>query len=223
MKYTAYPTFIDYLFSSESKESSYGDLRAYLVSSGSFSDFAPTDGLSISLEGIRDKLVPPDTFDTPSCRTDCRSRVSDSVGLYSETDKTYEEVLNIPASSKIEQSSYASVFAVKAARDAALSSSAAPSDLEQSVREYAPMSDSFVEEEYDSWRIPLTFLNGDVAGLVAEDLVFSGSELSVSRGCLLGVQKDDRVYPMGFIDFEELSPCTRYGIKFDPQGILQLT
>lgn len=235
MKYQAYPSFVDYLFSEDAKSLTYADLKSYLTTSGNYNSYRlPDDVTSMDLASVSANFIPSSKFEYPSARMDCRPYVSDSNGLYNETDKTYEEVFNIPAKDKISQSTYVDIFVKKAILDSLVRGEDEPDEESHSMgrrpepseydtlRASVPFKKTFDEVEYDSWHVPMTFLNGDVPGVVAEDMTFSGTRLSVASGCLLAVQKDSKLYPIGFIDFENVMPCTRYDVKFDPQGFLQL-
>lgn len=229
MKYRSYPQFVDYLFSEEGKTNTYDDLHAYLTTSGSFSDFEPTDDFpGVSLESVSGRFVSDSKFTYPSSRMDARPWVCDSNGLYNETDKTYEEVFNVPAKTNLSKSTYIDAFVKKALYNAELNDqSSQSSDPAEALSGYLPFKTSFDETEYDMYHVPLTFLNGDSPGVRADTITYSGSSLSVADGCLIGVQKQhdgvETIYPIGFIDFEGVMPCTRYDVKFDPQGFYQLT
>lgn len=223
MKYRAYSTFIDYLFSTRSKGRPYDDLRAFLVTSGDYTAFMPTGSTSLSMSSVEAVSVPSVKFSFPSSSVDARPRVSNSNGLYNETDKSYEEVFNIPLKTNIDKCSYIGAFVQKAVWDAMLKgddeerSRSTLDSLEGSI----PFKSSFDEEEYDMYRVSQNYLNSDAPGVVAEDITYSGSSLSLASGCLIGVEKEDEFFPIGFIDFEKVIPCTKYDVKFDPQGFLQ--
>jgi hypothetical protein len=231
MKYFAYDTFVDYLFSQESDQTTYGDLRAFLTSAGSFDTFQPTrsDG-SIETDQISELFIPSSSFAYPSSRMDCRPRVSDSNGLYSETDGTYEEVFNIPASANLDRSSsYVQKFVQKAIWNAELLGQTSGEGKAEILSNEIPFKTEFSEEEYDAYGISLTFLNGGAPGVVADTIACSGSSMTVASGCLIAVQKErqsdgaDCLFPIGFIDFEKLVPSTRYEVEFDPMGFIQLS
>lgn len=229
MKYKAYPQFIDYLFREEGKSDTYDDLHAYLTTSGDYDTFKPSDDFpGIGLDSVSSLFVSDSKFTYPSSRMDARPWVCDSNGLYNETDKTYEEVFNIPMKENLSKSTYIDSFVKKANYNAELNKNVEPSDDPvEALRGYLPFKRNFDEAEYDMYHVPLTFLNGDAPGVRAENITYSGSSLSVANGCLLGVQKQhegvETIYPIGFIDFESLMPCTKYEVKFDPQGFFQLT
>lgn len=236
MKYRAYPSFLDYLFSDKSKTLTYGDLKSYLTTSGDYQSYKlPDDMTSFDMSEVSGFFVKASRFEYPSARMDYHPYVSDSNGLYNETDKTYEEVFNIPAKDNISKSTYVDAFVKKALLDARVrgdddqgagsgggNGRRSEPDPYDTLQPTIPFKSEFSEEEYDSWRIPMTFLNGDAPGVVAENMTFSGSKISLASGCLLGVEKDSKLYPIGFIDFESVVPCTSYQVKFDPQGFLQL-
>lgn len=228
MTYETYPTFIDYLFSVRSKTDTYGDLEAILTSAGSFYTFKPstTDG-SIPASEVEENFIPSSVFSYPASRMDPRPYVSDSNGLYCETDKTYEEIFNLPASASLEEGSkYISSFVQKAIWNAELLGRSVPSTSAEILSADIPFKSVYDEEEYDAYGVPVNFLNGEAPGVKAENIVCSGEYIAVASGCLVTVRKDrngvDTLYPIGFIDFEKLSPSTRYEVKFDPQGFLQL-
>lgn len=226
MKYRAYETFIDYLFSADAKEHPYDDLKAYLTTSGDYSSFNPKNTTHFPLDSLKAAFVPSSKFTYPSARMDARPEVSNSNGLYNETDKSYEEVFNIPLKTNIDECPYINAFVQKAVWDAMLDPSYVI-PTEQSTLEKLdntiPFKSNFDETEYDSYGVEQNYLNGDVPGVVAQDITYSGSSLSLASGCLLGVEKNDNFYPIGFIDFESVVPCTSYQVKFDPQGFLQLS
>jgi len=229
MKYRAYDTFTDWLFSSP--RDPYSDMRLYLTASGAWQDFSPADGeLSIKLSDIRDSLVPIGPGSEEAGRAEMRPRIAEgSVSLGAETDGTYEELFNVPASGLLDPDSpYVSKMIQKAVWSAQIAGrtpvdpSAPPAEiLGQSI----PFSSGFSEVEYDAWGAPLTPLNGETAAVIADDaLIRAGRSLSVASGCLFAVQRDeDEIVPMGFVDFESVCPSTTYSAQFDPQGLLQLT
>ena len=229
MKYRAYSTFIDYLFSTRSKEHPYDDLRVFLTTSGDYTSFVPKESTSLPMRSIEAVSVPSMKFSFPSARVDARPYVSNSNGLYNETDKSYEEVFNIPLKTNLDKCSYIGAFVQKAVWDSMLkkrdegsaSQDSSSSTLEK-LNGNIPFKSGFDEEEYDMYRVSQSYLNSDVPGVIAEDVVYSGSSLSLASGCLIGVEKEDEFFPMGFIDFETVIPCTKYEMKFDPQGLLQL-
>ena len=215
MKYKAYPTFIDYLFSAESKSDAYSDLVALLTVSSSYEDFCPTDGHSISVSSVDSRLLDTSAFTYPSARVDHLPRVSNSNGLLSETDKSYQEVFNIPASDNLDSCPYISTMTQKERWNAELNGTT----LDGSA---VPMKTTYDEVEYDSYGIPLDFLNGDVPGVVAEAITYYGDKITLSDGCLFAVKKGDNLIPIGYVDFESVIPATNYEVKLDPQGFLQL-
>ena len=220
MKYRAYETFIDYLFSADAKEHPYDDLKAYLTASGDYNSFNPRETTFFPMSSLSGAFVPSSKFTYPSARMDARPAVSNSNGLYNETDKSYEEVFNIPLKT------YINAFVQKAVWDAMLDPSyVMPSDPNtiEKLNGTIPFKSNFDEAEYDSYGVEQNYLNGDVPGVVAQDITYSGSSLSLASGCLLGVEKNNNFYPIGFIDFESVVPCTSYQVKFDPQGFLQLS
>lgn len=224
MKYRAYSTFIDYLFSERSKERPYDDLRAFLVTSGDYTAFMPTGSTSLTMSSVEAVSVPSVKFSFPSARVDARPHVSNSNGLYNETDKSYEEVFNIPLKTNIDKCSYIGAFVQKAVWDSMLNNDGAESRSSSTIESLdgsIPFKSSFDEEEYDMYRVSQNYLNSDAPGVVAEDITYSGSSLSLASGCLIGVEKEDEFFPIGFIDFEKVIPCTKYDVKFDPQGFLQ--
>ena len=101
MKYRAYDTFIDYLFSADAKEHPYDDLKAYLTTSGDYSSFNPRETTFFPMSSLSGAFVPSSKFTYPAARMDARPEVSNSNGLYNETDKSYEEVFNIPLKTNI--------------------------------------------------------------------------------------------------------------------------
>lgn len=243
MKYRAYPEFIDYLFSDRSKTDCYGDLRAYLTKSGSYETFEPSmNAVGYPFESIEDRLIPESAFDYQSTRLDSRPRTSDSNDLMNETDGTYEEVFNIPAKTLLSEdpslrNEYVNQVIWKAKQNAWVNpvddstyQSNAPhaekTDIQYMAREL-PLASGYSEKEYDTFGIPHTFLNDSLVSVRAEDLVSSGGRINLASGCLIGVQKTvedvDCLYPIGFIDFESIMPCTRYEVRFDPQGFVQLS
>ncbi len=226
MKYRAYETFIDYLFSADAKEHPYDDLKAYLTASGNYSSFNPRETTFFPISSLSGAFVPSSKFTYPAARMDARPAVSNSNGLYNETDKSYEEVFNIPLKTNIDECPYINAFVQKAVWDAMLDPSyvipTEQSTLEK-LDDTIPFKSNFDETEYDSYGVEQNYLNGDVPGVVAQDITYSGSSLSLASGCLLGVEKNDKFYPIGFIDFESVVPCTSYQVKFDPQGFLQLS
>lgn len=215
MKYKAYPTFIDYLFSEDSKSDAYSDLVAILTVSSSYEDFYPTDGYTISTSTVEKKLLDMSDFTYPSARVDHLQRVSNSNGLLSETDKSYQEVFNIPASENLESCPYISNITQKERWNAELNGTT----LDGSA---VPMKSSYDEVEYDSYGIPLDFLNGDVPGVVAEAITYYGDKITLADGCLFTVKKGENLIPIGYVDFESVIPATSYEVKLDPQGFLQL-
>jgi hypothetical protein len=235
MKYKAYPEFIDYLFSDRSKTDCYGDLRAYLTKSGSYETFEPApDTVGYPFENISDRLLQETDFDYQSTRLDSRPRTSDSNALTNETDGTYEEVFNVAAKTLLAddpsiRNDYVNAVIAKAKLNEqinpVLRDREGSSDIDYLQRS-VPLSSGYSEKEYDMLGIPLTFLNDGRVSVRADDLVSSGSMINIASGCLIGVQKApngvDCLYPIGFIDFESVMPCTRYEVKFDPQGFLQL-
>ena len=227
MKYEAYDTFIDYLFSDSSKSLTYGDLECILTSAGNYDTFKPAedgDG-SIPRSSVESNFVPSSAFRYPSARMDCRPWVSDSNSLDCETDKTYEEVFNIPASASLDLgSNYINKFVEKAKLNARLlGHTIDPEDSEAEILgTEIPFKSVYDEVEYDSYGVPMTFLNGDTPGVKAENIVTSGDRISLASGFLIAVNKNENLYPIGFIDFETMIPSTRYEVKFDPQGFLQL-
>lgn len=225
MKYYAYDTFIDYLFSDSSKSLTYGDLECILTSAGNYDTFKPAedgDG-SITRSSVESSFVPSSAFRYPSARMDCRPWVSDSNSLDCETDKTYEEIFNIPASASLDLgSSYINKFVEKAKLNARLLGREVPSTSAEILGTEIPFKSVYDEVEYDSYGVPMTFLNGDAPGVKAENIVTSGDRISLASGFLIAVNKNENLYPIGFIDFETMIPSTRYEVKFDPQGFLQL-
>lgn len=240
MKYRAYPEFIDYLFSERSKTDCYGDLRAYLTKSGSYETFEPVgepDGEpGYPFADVSARFFYEGTdFDYQSTRMDSRPRTSDSNALTSETDGTYEEVFNIPAKTLLRddpslRNDYVKQVIWKAEQNEWVNP---PKNLNEEMKEDInrlqrdiPLSSGYEEKEYDMFGIPHTFLNDSQVSVRADDLVSSGGRIQLAAGCLIGVQKSkdevDCLYPIGFIDFESVMPCTRYEVKFDPQGFLQL-
>jgi hypothetical protein len=233
MRYTAYDTFIDYLFSNDSKSLTYNDLQVFLTSAGTSAVFQPRDrdDGSITMSEIRRYLIPSGSFTYPAARVDWRPAVSDSNAMDSETDKTYEEVLNIPASANLDRASkYVDSFVQKAEWNAMLHGFERDqySSEAELLGTEIPFSSAFKEEEYDSYGIPMTFLNGDSPSVTADQVTMSGDRITMASGCLIAVQKSRRsdgaecLFPLGFIDFESPIPSTRYEVKFDPQGFLQL-
>ena len=240
MKYRAYPEFIDYLFSESSKTDCYGDLRAYLTKSGSYETFEPVGepdgepGYPFADVSARFFYEGAD-FDYQSTRMDSRPRTSDSNALTSETDGTYEDVFNIPAKTLLRddpslRNDYVKQVIWKAEQNEWVNP---PKNLTEEMKEDInrlqrdiPLSSGYEEKEYDIFGIPHTFLNDSPVSVRADDLVSSGGRIQLASGCLIGVQKSqdevDSLYPIGFIDFESVMPCTRYEVKFDPQGFLQL-
>lgn len=225
MKYYAYDTFIDYLFSDSSKSLTYGDLECILTSAGNYDTFKPAedgDG-SITRSSVESSFVPSSAFRYPSARMDCRPWVSDSNSLDCETDKTYEEIFNIPASASLDLgSSYINKFVEKAKLNARLLGREVPSTSAEILGTEIPFKSVYDEVEYDSYGVPMTFLNGDAPGVKAENIVTSGDRISLASGFLIAVNKNENLYPIGFIVFETMIPSTRYEVKFDPQGFLQL-
>lgn len=225
MKYYAYDTFIDYLFSDISKSLTYGDLECILTSAGNYDTFKPAedgDG-SIARSSVESSFVPSSAFRYPSARMDCRPWVSDSNSLDCETDKTYEEIFNIPASASLDLgSSYINKFVEKAKLNARLLGREVPSTSAEILGTEIPFKSVYDEVEYDSYGVPMTFLNGDAPSVKAENIVTSGDRISLASGFLIAVSKNENLYPIGFIDFETMIPSTRYEVKFDPQGFLQL-
>lgn len=229
MTYRSYPQFVDYLFGEEGKTKTYDDLHAYLTTSGDFDTFKPSDEFpGISLDSVSSLFISDSKFTYPSARMDARPWVCDSNGLYNETDKTYEEVFNIPMKENLGKSTYIDSFVKKALYNAELNDEEHMSDEPVEVlSDYLPFKREFDEAEYDMYHVPLNFLNGDAPGVRAENITYSGSSMSVANGCLIGVQKQhegvEMIYPIGFIDFNGVRPCTRYEVKFDPQGFYQVT
>ena len=231
MKYEAYDSFIDYLFSEDSKSTTYGDLECLLTSAGTYDTFKSSrpDG-SILRGDVSRFFIPSYTFAYPSARMDCRPEVSDSNGLDSETDKTYEEVFNVPASGSLELGSkYIASLVEKAKLNAELlGRSVDGKTAAEILRDEIPFKSEYDEEEYDAYGVPVTFLNSDRPGLLAEDVTVSGDKITLASGCLLAVHKDrlsdgaDSLFPIGYIDFEKPVPSTRYEVKFDPSGIIQI-
>lgn len=223
MKYTAYESFVDYLFSEESKSEPYRDFNAYFVSEGDADFWKPEDGsFGYPFSRLDGKSIASSAFSYPSSRIDLRPEVTTYNGTYSESDKTYEEQFNIPARERIEESSYADERLVRGAIDSLIRGDTV-NDL---IEEELLLKKSFSEEEYDTYNLPLTYMNGDQAGLTAEDCSYTTRSITASVGCLLACRKiidgSDTVVPVGFIDFENLIPCSRYSIEFDPKGIVQL-
>lgn len=230
MKYRAYPEFIDYLFSEDSKEACYGDLRAWLTKRGDYERFEPSDSTSYPQSDVAGDLLSESDFDYQSTRMDSRPRTSDSNALTSETDFTYEEVFNIPAKTLLAdhpelRTSYVNQVIRKAKLNEIVNpklvSEEETTDIDYLNREI-PLSSEYSEYEYDMLGIPHTYLNDSPVSVRADDLVSSGARIQLANGCLIGVSKNDQLYPIGFIDFQGVMPCTRYEVKFDPQGFLQL-
>jgi hypothetical protein len=93
----------------------------------------------------------------------------------------------------------------------------------QTLKDEIPFKSDYDEAEYDAYGIPLDFLNSDDPAVIAEELLkFYGSKITTPIGALIGVLKNDLVFPIGYIDFENVKPSTRIEIKFDPRGFLQL-
>lgn len=118
MTYTAYESYIDFLFSQEAKERDpYLDFRVDIVSSGAVSSYKPADG-SYVIPSDRIQTIAMTTM-SPSARMDWQAGLlEENNGQYAETDLTYDEVFNEPASGKIDQCKYAEPFARKARWDA---------------------------------------------------------------------------------------------------------
>lgn len=114
MKYTAYETYIDFLFSPEAKQRyPYLDFRVDIVSAGDVGTYCPPDGSytipAASIHTIAMKYL------SPSARIDWQAGLlGENNGQYSETDLTYDEVFNEPASGKIDQCDYIRDYADKA-------------------------------------------------------------------------------------------------------------
>ena len=240
MKYIAYDTFIDYLFSSDGKEKTYDKLTAWLIKSGDVNSFRPSSGsYSISLSSVQSRAFPYSDFDKSPDSYDCRPSVTSSNSMSSETDKSYQEVFNIPAKDWLSECKYIDSFVQKAIwndmlnedlEDDSSSHGSGPRVQSSSVDPAyealegdIPFKSQYDEAEYDSYGIPMDFLKGDAPGVISEELLkFYGSKITTPCGCLLGVAKGDQVFPIGYIDFEGVKPSTRVEIKFDPSGFLQL-
>ena len=227
MIYRAYDTFIDYLFSTFSKETAYGDLRAYLVNDprATYQTFIPPDSAhgGIALDSVKSLFLSSERFDYPSARVDARPEISNSNGMYSETDKTYEEVFNIPAYQNLDKSTFIDSFVKKAQLTAALHEDEMKSGSYDALQSTTSFKKKFDEAEYDMYHTPMEFLNADMVSVKAQDIEVHGKSLNIASGCLLAVLKEDTIYPIGYINFEGVAPCSKYALKFDPQGFLQLT
>ena len=167
------------------------------------------------------------------------SILGENNGMYAETDLTYDEVFNEPASGKIEQCKYIDKFAEKAHWDAIVQKYASDAanplstdsprydsaeDLIKDLAAAYPFKPGFNEKEYDQYGIPLTFLNGEEASVTAANWRCDGDDLTVSVGALISIDRpsDGTVVPVGFIDFEKTSVCNSYELQFDPTGLLKL-
>lgn len=230
MRYMAYDTFIDYLFSQSSKTDSYDGMYVWMTTSGTFSDFMPNTPKTnfwVPLSKINANSVASGTFTYPQIQPDYRPEVLGSNGLNSESDKTYEEVLNKSAFSLRDRSEYLTECVKKAFEEAEFryedwDPTEDPNKYIDRVREELAMSTGFVQEEFDAYSVPQEDLNSDTSCVVAEDVTLSGKTLTLASGCLIGLLRDDQVCPIGFIDFQRKRPCTRYELQFDPQGFLKL-
>lgn len=238
MKYITYDSFIDYLFSDDSKSDTYNKLTAWLIKSGGVETFRITNGeFSIPVETVERFSVPNSDFEKSPYSYDCRPSVSNSNGMTSETDKTYQEIFNIPAKENLSECKYINSFVQKQQWNELLKEDESGSSqgsgprvdndsddpAYQTLKGEIPFKDEFDEAEYDSYGIPLDFLNSDDPAVIAEELLkFYGNKITTPIGCLIGVLKNDLVYPIGYIDFENVKPSTRIEIKFDPRGFLQL-
>ena len=75
MKYRAYETFIDYLFSGDAKEHPYDDLKAYLTASGDYNSFNPRETTFFPMSSLSGAFVPSSKFTYQSARMDARPAV----------------------------------------------------------------------------------------------------------------------------------------------------
>ena len=118
MKYTAYETYIDYLFTHGPKSRDpYLDFRVDIVYSGDVNSYCPKDG-TFTIPADQIKSIDTKKM-TPNCKVDWQAALlGENNGQYAETDKTYDEVFNEPASGKMDQCKYAKEFAYKARLDA---------------------------------------------------------------------------------------------------------
>lgn len=155
MKYTAYETYIDFLFSPEAKQRyPYLDFRVDIVSAGDVSTYCPPDGSYVipaaSIHTIAMKHL------SPSARIDWQAGLlGENNGQYSETDLTYDEVFNEPASGKIDQCDYIRAYADKAYWDAIVqkyASDAGEDDGPMTEAEWRSKRSARYEEEANAER-----------------------------------------------------------------------
>ena len=241
MKYTAYESYIDYLFTQPTRRKGrdpYDDFRVDIVSSGTVESYCPPDG-SYTIPSSQIKSIDTSTM-SPRGFNDWRASIlGENNGMYAETDLTYDEVFNEPASGKIDQCKYIDKFAEKAHWDAIVKKYAndvandvstdsqrydSSEDLIKELAAAYPFKQVYDEKEYDQYGIPLTFLNGEEASVTAANWRCEGDDLTVSVGALISIDRpsDGTVVPVGFIDFEKTSVCNTYELQFDPSGLLKL-
>lgn len=231
MKYRHYNTFFNYLVSDLSNGDPYKEVKLYLTNTDDPSLFRPSNNLYVTMEdcdkyfinagtdisGLKSQegVLNQNTLLSKSVTTD-----DDPLGD-AGPDNYYESMLNEPAWMNGQKCPFIQSYKGRARNEALINGEPRLSDIEAIKRSFA-WKQEYDEGEYRKYSIPLTPLNKDTVCMGAENVTVSAREKFAANGALLAAKQADKLFPIGFVAFENPSYYNQYVFNWNPNGIFRV-
>lgn len=232
MKYHKYRSIYNYMMSDfPILYGPFSEVKLYLTDTDNANTFNPANKLSISMndfsghfinatsgiEGLKSQegVLNQNTLYNTQLVTD-----ADPTGDLPVTT-SYEAIFDEPAWKNGQKCPFIQSYKGRARNEATMNGESRLSDIEAIKRSFA-WKNSFDEDEYRKYSIPLTPVNQNTTCLNADNVIVSAREKFVAKGALLTVKVADNLFPISFMSWDNPSYYNQYTFNWNPNGVFQV-